>query len=86
MQCVACQMPVDVLYTSYANVASYLTDDCDTELGKVRALFTWMTSVDVGKYATTLDKLPETGTPLDYLLKIHWQMGNHAYFFSTLAR
>jgi hypothetical protein len=42
--------------------------------------------VDVGKYATTLDKLPETGTPLDYLLKIHWQMGNHAYFFSTLAR
>ena len=75
-----------MLYQTFDELAEYLLEDCTTDLEKVRALFIFTTSLDINKIQETLQKLPEQGTPLDYLLKIHWQMGNHAHFFAQLAR
>jgi len=56
------------------------------DLEKVRAIFWWIASLDLPALQCRTTKLPEPGTPLDYLLKINWRMGNHANFIMHLAR
>ena len=75
-----------MLYQPFEELGQYLIQDCQTDLQRVRSLFIFITSLDIGKMEDTLQRLPEQGTPLDYLLKIHWQMGNHAHFLAQLAR
>ena len=79
-------MPRDLLYKSFEDLAKHLTAKCKTDMEKIRALFIFTTSIDVKQLESSLEKLPEQGTPLDYLLKIQWQLGNHAHFFAQLSR
>ena len=76
------QCPIDILYKYFADLADYLTEGTENELQKVRACFTWLCSMDIGSLQHKVQKLPDTGTPLDSLLKIHWQMTNHSHVFA----
>ena len=80
------KMPKEVLYGSFKEVAKWLTQKFETNIEKLRALFIWASSIDVAGLQQSLEELPAEGTPLDYLLRIHWQMGNHAHFFAQLCR
>ena len=79
-------MPLSLLYESYEAVAGYLTEVCSSDLDRLRAVFFWTASTDLSSLQNNVDDLPEPDTPLDYLLKINWQMGNHAHFFARLCR
>ena len=80
------QLPTNIIYGNFDEVAHYLTKNCKNDIEKVRSLFTWTTSIDISSLQSSLEKLPDAGTPLDYLLRIHWQMGNHAHFFAQICR
>ena len=80
------QLPSEIMYDSFEKVVEYLCASTTSEMGKLRALFTWLTSLDIGNLQSTLTTVPEAQTPLDQLLKIHWQMSNHAFFFHLLCR
>lgn len=67
-------------------MADYLTRNARNDIDKVRAIFRWIASVDVSALQHRTAQLPDSGTPLDYLLKINWKMGNHANFTAQLAR
>ena len=71
---------------SFTAVADYLTRSSRNDMDKVRAIFRWIASVDVSALQYRTVELPVSGTPLDYLLKINWKMGNHANFTAQLAR
>ena len=78
-------MPSDLMYKSFEDVADYLCKVASTDMQKLRALFTWLTSVNVSHLQKTLLEVPEPRTPLDCLLKIHWEMSNHAHVFKLLC-
>ena len=79
-------MPKNIMYGTFKEVGKWLTEKYKTDIEKLRSLFMWAASIDVGTLQQTLEELPAEGTPLDYLLRIHWQMGNHAHFFAQLCR
>ncbi|KAK2168887.1 hypothetical protein LSH36_13g02125 [Paralvinella palmiformis] len=80
------QVPFDVLYSTYKDLADYLTRGLQTELLRVYAIFRWMCMLDLDKLENSLPNLPDHGTPCDYALKIKWSMGNFAHFFTLVAR
>ena len=80
------QVPDNVLLGSYEEIANYLIKICINDIQKVRAFFMWITSIDISSLQSSLEKEPKGGTPLEYLLKIGNQMGNHAHFFTKLCR
>jgi len=84
--CVCVQIPESLLAKSYADVAAYLTKDARNDLEKIRAIFRWTASLDLAALQGRTTELPEPGTPLDYLLRINWRMGNHANFIMHMAR
>ncbi len=77
---------MELLYKPFRELADYLTEDAENEVQKVRACFTWLCSVDVGALLHKIQSLPESGTPLDFLLRINWQMANHANVFYLLCQ
>lgn len=64
----------------------YMKSISKTKIQLVRALFSWITSIDFNTLEQKVEDLPEAGTPLDYMLKIQWNMGNHAYFLAMCCR
>lgn len=80
------QIPESLLAKSYDDVVAYLTKKARSDLDKIRAIFLWTASLDVPNLQSRTTELPEAGTPLDYLLKINWRMGNHANFIMHMAR
>ena len=80
------KLPDDILYGDFAVVTEYLTKNTTNDVQKARVLFTWATSIDIASLQSELEELPEEGTPLHYLLQIHWKMGNHAHLFTKLCR
>jgi len=80
------QVPESLLAKSYADVAAYLTENARNDLDKIRAIFRWTASLDLAALQSRTTELPEPGTPLDYLLRINWRMGNHANFIMHMAR
>ena len=80
------QIPESLLAKSYADVAAYLTKNARNDLDKIRAIFRWIASLDLPTLQSRTTELPEPGTPLDYLLKINWRLGNHANFIMQMAR
>jgi len=80
------QIPESLLAKSYADVVAYLTKSARNELDRIRAIFRWTASLDLPMLQSRTTQLPEPGTPLDYLLKINWRLGNHANFIMQMAR
>lgn len=73
------------MYGSLKELVSYLTEDAPDDLAKLRSLFSWFTSIDVPSLQHVMARLPDPQTPLDFLLKLHWKLTNHAYFFAQLC-
>ena len=65
-----------------------MTAYAETDVERVRSVFTWLASIDLSQLEENIDpdQVPEPQTPLDYLLKIAWNMGNHAFLFAVLVR
>ncbi|XP_025109760.1 uncharacterized protein LOC112573518 isoform X2 [Pomacea canaliculata] len=77
--------PTKLLLGTFRELVVYLTSNPDwDDLEKVRAIFRWVTSVDVFS-------LEENGeapkqSPMDYFFKIRNNLGNHAHLFSGLCQ
>ncbi|XP_013389753.1 uncharacterized protein LOC106158364 isoform X2 [Lingula anatina] len=83
------QVENSLLESNLEALVKYLTEGPWGDLGKVRAIFWWLTSVDVNdveKLMTSADSLPSTNTPLDYLCRIKWNKGCHAHLFAWMCR
>jgi len=64
---------------------SYLTVNRDwSEMETLRALFLWVTSIDV--YSLQTEAEPPTHSPLEYFLKIKNNNGNHAHLLSGVCQ
>ncbi|CAH1787326.1 unnamed protein product [Owenia fusiformis] len=77
-------IPIGIIARNFADTVAYLIEGCTTQVDQIRAIFRWITSVDVDSLA--LDDLPPSGSPLMYMYKIKWQMGNHARLLHAFCR
>ncbi|XP_052776433.1 uncharacterized protein LOC128214157 isoform X3 [Mya arenaria] len=78
--------PPKLLVGNFNELIKYLTRSHDRwdDLCKVRAIFLWVTSIDV--YNLKVDGVPPTHSPLEYFTKIQCNMGNHAHLISGLCQ
>lgn len=78
--------PPKLLVGNFNELIKYLTRGHDRwdDLCKVRAIFLWVTSIDV--YNLKVDGVPPTHSPLEYFTKIQCNMGNHAHLISGLCQ
>lgn len=81
----ALNSPPNLLVGTFKELISYLTKDEDwDDMRKVRAIFRWVTSVDV--YSLKTESEPPMHSPLEYFIKIQKNMGNHAHLVSGLCQ
>lgn len=81
----ALNSPSNLLVGSFKDLIAYLTKNEDwDDICKVRAIFRWVTSVDV--YSLKTESEPPTHSPLEYFMKIQKNMGNHAHLVSGLCQ
>ncbi|KAL3869217.1 hypothetical protein ACJMK2_041926 [Sinanodonta woodiana] len=88
--------PPKLLVGNFKDLVNYLTKNKNPQdirnkthgdwddLKIVRAIFLWITSVDV--YNLKVDGVPPTHSPLEYFTKIQMNMGNHAHLISGLCQ
>ncbi|KAL4236002.1 hypothetical protein ACF0H5_004390 [Mactra antiquata] len=78
--------PPKLLVGNFNELIKYLTKSNDRwdDMCKVRAIFLWVTSIDV--YNLKVDGVPPTHSPLEYFTKIQCNMGNHAHLISGLCQ
>ncbi|XP_076439788.1 uncharacterized protein LOC143279651 isoform X1 [Babylonia areolata] len=70
---------------TFRELVTYLTSNPDwDELARVRAIFRWVTSVDV--FSLNIDDTPPKQSPMEYFVKIRNNTGNHAHLFSGLCQ
>lgn len=78
-------LPPDMNYGTFKELVAYLTDDETwSDLAKVRAIFRWVTSVDV--FSVQVDRKPPKHSPMEYFIKIQNNMGNHAHLMAGLCQ
>ena len=78
-------MPLRFLYGTFRELVAYLFSDPKwNDLAKVRAIFRWVTSVDVFGLSGEEEAPPQS--PLDYFLKIKANVGNHAHLVRALCQ
>ena len=75
-----------MLYSSLSDLAAYLTRRCNTDIEYARAIFRFVTSVNVDAVLEDLDETPVEGSGMETLLKIQMHMSNHAMLFRDIAR
>ncbi|XP_062591602.1 uncharacterized protein LOC134253073 [Saccostrea cucullata] len=82
----AFKAPHYLLYTSFVELADYLTDEgaWQDDLVKVRSVFRWITSYNLKKMQ--IGPNPPANTVLEYLSKINCNIGNHANLFYILCQ
>lgn len=79
------QSPPNLLVGTFKELIAYLTKNPEwDDMCKVRAIFRWVSSVDV--YSLKTENDPPTHSPLEYFLKIQKNMGNHAHLVSGLCQ
>ncbi|XP_063401444.1 uncharacterized protein LOC134685570 isoform X1 [Mytilus trossulus] len=77
--------PPNLLVGTFKELIAYLTKNPEwDDMCKVRAIFRWVSSVDV--YSLKTENDPPTHSPLEYFLKIQKNMGNHAHLVSGLCQ
>ncbi|XP_060596861.1 uncharacterized protein LOC132750828 isoform X4 [Ruditapes philippinarum] len=78
--------PPKLLVGNFNELIKYLARSNDRwdDMCKVRAIFLWVTSIDV--YNLKVDGVPPTHSPLEYFTKIQCNMGNHAHLISGLCQ
>ncbi|XP_046357962.2 uncharacterized protein LOC124136163 isoform X2 [Haliotis rufescens] len=76
--------PQRLLTGTFRELVQYLTGPDWPEIGKVRAIFLWLTSIDV--YNLKMEEDPPKQSPMEYFSKIQKNQGNHAHLFSGLCQ
>ncbi|XP_070195100.1 uncharacterized protein [Littorina saxatilis] len=77
--------PQKLYNSTFRELVTYLTSDPEwDELAKVRAIFRWVTSVDV--FSLKAEVTPPKQSPMEYFVKIQNNTGNHAHLFSGLCQ
>ncbi|XP_076462401.1 uncharacterized protein LOC143294800 [Babylonia areolata] len=77
--------PLNCNHGTFSELISYLLSDPSwNDLAKVRAIFRWVTSMDVFNLPT--ENLPPKQSPLDYFYRIKNSLGNHARLFHALCK
>nr|KAG5696945.1 hypothetical protein BaRGS_015909 [Batillaria attramentaria] len=70
---------------TFRELVTYLSSNPEwDDLAKVRAIFRWVTSVDV--FSLKMDSAPAKQSPMEYFMKIQNNTGNHAHLFSGLCQ
>lgn len=79
------QTPQKLYNGTFRELVTYLTSNPEwDELAKVRAVFRWVTSVDV--FSLNVEETPSRQSPMEYFIKIQNNTGNHAHLFSGLCQ
>lgn len=79
------KIPTKLYNGTFRELATYLTSDPTwNEMAKVRAIFRWVTSVDV--FSLKIEETPPKQSPMEYFVKIKENSGNHAHLFSGLCQ
>lgn len=79
------QLPNTYLNSTFEELSYYITQPCTTDMERVRAIFSWLTSFDVPKLLKDVKDTPMEGSPLEYLGKIKKKKGNKAFMFAYLC-
>jgi len=79
------QVPSDKNKGSMADLVSYLVETCRDDLGKIRAIYTWVTSKNLEKMKKPLPPIRE-GTVPYYLNRLKSKKGNYAQLISLMCR
>ncbi|RUS77650.1 hypothetical protein EGW08_014593 [Elysia chlorotica] len=78
-------LPPDINYGTFKDLVAYLTEDQTwSDMARVRAIFRWVTSVDV--FSVQVDRKPPKHSPMEYFIKIQNNMGNHAHLMAGLCQ
>ncbi|KAK6178731.1 hypothetical protein SNE40_011246 [Patella caerulea] len=81
----ALNAPNKLMNGTFRELVNYLTSNQKwDDIARVRAIFLWVTSVDV--YGLEIEDEPPAQSPLEYFLKIQTNSGNHAHLFSGLCQ
>ncbi|XP_033737977.1 uncharacterized protein LOC117325676 [Pecten maximus] len=85
---IALQAPLDILLGTFWDVVEYLVitpeGDVLDDLSKARMFFRWITSFDV--YTIDTEIIPPEESPLEYFMKIQYDLGDHAHMFYSLCK
>lgn len=68
---------------SYDTLLEYLTEDCETEMEKLRSIFSWLGAQDISK---AIYRTAEADTPKGFLNLLRLKKNHYASFFATLCR
>ncbi|XP_041357267.1 uncharacterized protein LOC121374291 [Gigantopelta aegis] len=79
------KVPRDLQRGTFRDLVNYLTSNPKwNDLAKLRAIFLWITSIDI--YNLAIDTEPPKHSPMEYFMKIQKNHGNHAHLFSGLCQ
>ncbi|XP_055886104.1 uncharacterized protein LOC106062437 isoform X1 [Biomphalaria glabrata] len=79
------QIPPELNRSTFRELVEFLTAPLEgTDLERVRAIFRWVTSVDV--FSVQMDTPPPRNSPIEYFYKIQTNQGNHAHLLSGLCQ
>lgn len=67
------------------NFVTMLTEPFENDMSKVRAIYVWLTSLNINKLSHPL-KNPKVGYTMFYLMKIKERLGNYAQFFNRMCK
>ncbi|XP_052081913.1 uncharacterized protein LOC127719716 isoform X2 [Mytilus californianus] len=65
-------------------LVSLLTDQYEDDMSKVRAIYVWLTSININKLSHPL-KNPKVGYTMFYLMKIKERLGNYSQLFNRMC-
>lgn len=67
------------------SLVSLLTDQYEDDMSKVRAIYVWLTSLNINKLSHPL-KNPKVGYTMFYLMKIKERLGNYSQLFNRMCK
>ncbi|OWF45838.1 Kyphoscoliosis peptidase [Mizuhopecten yessoensis] len=81
----AMKVPSDLQKGSMANLVSYLVEPCTDDLGRIRSIYTWLTSQNLNQIKMPLPPIREGCVPY-YLSRLKNKKGNYAQLLSLMCR
>ncbi|XP_069128085.1 titin homolog [Argopecten irradians] len=85
---IALHAPLTLLLGTFWDVVEHLVitpeGDVLDDLSKARMFFRWMTSFDA--YTIDTEVIPPEESPLEYFMKIQYNLGDHAHMFYCLCK
>ncbi len=79
------QVSVKSLHLPIDQVVQQIVHGLDSDVGRVRALFSWMTTADIPHIPSDMRKYIKPGSALYHIMKLDEHQDNHANFFQQLC-